>query len=161
MECRNSKTKLLGLFLLTCALGAGSYFCTTLPSLKAQIAGWLGVAFFGLGAVAVPVRALRGGPQVVIDDDGIDDRRLNVGVIRWEDIRSLSIGTVKSSKFLCIEVAEPEKYLRVLPAWKRKLAELNGALGFPPLTISFTGLSPGIDEVWDHLQLRDPDLRQE
>ena len=154
MECHNSKVKLFGYLVLTCLMVGGSYFCTTLPGLKAQVAGWFGIAFFGLGFIAIPIQFFRGGPQVLIDENGIHDRRLKIGAIRWEDIRSLSIGSINSAKSLCIEVVEPEKYLGQMPAWKRKLARANRALGFPPLTISFGGLSPGVDEVWGYLQVQ-------
>jgi hypothetical protein len=154
MECYTSRAKLLGLLALTCVMVGGSYFCTTLLGLGARVVGWVGVGFFGLGFVAVPVMCLRTGPQVILNDEGIEDRRLKIGIIRWEDIRSLSIRSVNSVKFLCVEVFDPEKYLSRLPRWKRSLAGLNAALGFPALTISFQGLSPGIREVWAYLQDR-------
>jgi hypothetical protein len=155
MECYTSKLKLLGLLGLTCVMVGVSCFCTTLPGGIPQVVGWIGVGFFGLGFIALPVQFLRAGPQVVINDEGIEDRRWKTGVIRWEDIRLLSIGSVESAKFLCIEVGDPDKYLRRLPRWKRSIAAANEPLGFPPLTIGFSGLSPGLKEVWAHLQARE------
>lgn len=155
MECYTSKVKLLGLLSLTCVMVSMSYFCTTLPDLTARVVGWVGVSFFGLGFIALPVMFLRTGPQVIINDEGIEDRRLKIDIIRWEDIRSLSIGSVNSAKFLCVEVADPGRYLSRLPRWKRSLTAANVALGFPALTISLSGLSPGLKEVWAYLQARD------
>ena len=152
MECHTSKAKLLGLLGLTCAMVGASYFCTTLPDLAPRVFGWIGVAFFGLGFIAIPVMLFRTGPQIVINDEGIEDRRMKIGVILWDDIRSLSIGAVNSTKFLCVDVADPQKYLSRLPPWKRRLAAANGSLGFPPLSISCSGLSPGVEEVWAYLQ---------
>jgi hypothetical protein len=155
MKCYTSKVKSLGLLGLTCAMVSVSYFCTTLPGLTPRVVGWIGVGFFGLGFIAFPVMFFRTGPQVVINDEGIEDRRLKIGVIRWEDIQSLSIGSVNSAKFLCIEVADPERYLSRLPRWSRPLRAATEALGFPSLTIGFSGLSPGLKEVWAYLQGRD------
>jgi hypothetical protein len=155
MECYPSKVKLLGLLGLTCALVGVSYFCTTLPGLTPQVVGWMGVGFFGLGFIALPVMFFRTGPQVVINGEGIEDRRLKIGVIPWENIRSLSIGSVNSAKFLCVELSDPERYLSRLPRWSRSLAAANEALGFPALTISFSGLSPGLKRVWAFLHARD------
>jgi hypothetical protein len=154
MECYQSKVKLVGLLVLTCVMVGVCYYCTTLPKLMPQVVGWLGIAFFGLGFIAVPRMLFRTGPQVVINDEGIDDRRMKCGVIRWEDIRSLSLGSVNGSKFLCIEVADPEKYLSRLPRWQRSLAPVQEAMGFAGLTIGFVGLTPGIKEVWAYLQER-------
>src|SRR5206468_4326400 len=135
-----------------------SYFCTAMPDLIARVVGWIGVGFFGLGFIAFPVMFFRTGQQVVINDEGIDDRRLKIGIIRWEDIRSLSIGRINSAKFLCVEVADPEAYSSRLPRWRRSVWAATEALRIPTLTISFSGLSPGLKEVWAYLQARDSRL---
>lgn len=155
MKCYPSKVKLLGLLGLTCVMVGVSHFCTTLPGLIPQVVGWIGVGFFGLGFIALPVMFFRTGPQIVINDEGIEDRRLKIGVIQWGDIRSLSIGSVNSAKFLCVGLSDPERYLNRLPRWRRSLTAAVEALGFPALTISFSGLSPGLKEVWAYLHARD------
>src|SRR5437870_3398973 len=91
MECYPSKWKLLGLLGLTCLMVGASYFCTTLPELTPRVAGWVGLALFSPGFVALPVMVSRTDPQVVINEEGIEDRRKKIGVIRWEDIQSLSV----------------------------------------------------------------------
>ena len=156
MECYPSKVKLLGLLALTCVMVGVSYFCTTLSGLLPQVVGWIGVGFFGLGFIALPIMFFRTGPQVLITDEGIEDRRLKIGVIRWEAIRSLSLRSVESTKFLCVELFDPERYLSRLPRWTRPLRVVTEALGIPSLTIGFSGLSPGVKEVWAYLQSRSP-----
>ena len=155
MECYPSKVKLLGLLALTCVMVGLCYFCTTLAGL-ALVVGWIGVGFFGLGFIAIPVMFLRTGPQVIITDEGIEDRRLKIGVIRWEAIRSLSIRSVESTKFLGVELFDPEGFFSRLPRWTRPLRVATEAMGFPALTIGFSGLSPGVKEVWAYLQSRGP-----
>jgi len=152
MECCASGAKLLGLLGLTIVMVGSSYACTTVPGLFPRVVGWIGVGFFGLGFIAIPVMFFRRGPQLVINEEGIEDRRLKVGVIRWSDILSLSIGAVYSAKFLCVEVTDPDEYLSRLPRWKRSLTAATEALGFPALTIGFSGLSPGLKEVWAYLE---------
>lgn len=153
MECRTSRVKMIGLLALTAILVGVSWFCTTLPGWKSQAVGWSGLAFFGLGFVAIPIQFFRSGPQVTIDDRGIEDHRLGVGLIPWEDIRGARVVSVKGTKFLCIEADDPTVYLSRMPAWKRSLVGTNLALGFSELTISFVGLSPGIDEAWRFIQV--------
>lgn len=154
MECHPSKWKLLGLFGLTCVMVAVCYYCTTLPNLKALIAGWLGLALFSVGLVGFPIAFFRKGAQVVINDEGIEDRRLKLGVIPWEDIDSLSLGKMKSTRFLCVWLVEPERYLARMSRWQRMMAIANEKLGFSAITISFSGLSPGINQAWAYLQER-------
>jgi hypothetical protein len=137
-------------------LGA-SWFCTTIPKLKAQIAGWTGLVLFGLCFIAIMAQLFRSGPSIILDDSGIHDRRSSFGTIPWTDIVSLQIGSVRSQRFLCVEVVDPNTYLSRLPRHKRLLAQANLSLGFPAITIGFSGLSPGIDEVWSYVQANHPD----
>ena len=59
-------------------------------------------------------------------------------------------------EYLCVDVAHPKDDLSRLPRWTRSkwLLAATKALGFPALMISFTGLSPGLKEVWPHLEAR-------
>ena len=154
MECYPSKLKLLGPLALTCAMVAMCYFVARMPGVFERVVGWVGVAFFGLGFIAFPIMFFRTGAQVIINDEGIEDRRMKVGVIRWEDIVSLHIASIESTKFLCIEVDDPQKYLDRLPRWTRPLTAATKAMNLPPLAIGFAGLSPGLKEVWAHVQER-------
>jgi hypothetical protein len=137
------------------------YFCTTQPGLEGRVVGWFGVAFFGLGFVVFPIMAFRTGPQVIIDEEGIHDRRMKIGVIPWQDIAGLSIGSVHSAKFLCVDLVDREKYVSRFPRWNGPLFAVNQSFGIQGLTISFSGLHPGLKEVWLYLQatrgVRDPD----
>lgn len=154
IRCFPSKPRLLGLFGLTCMMVGMSYLVTLTSDFMARVVGWIGVAFFGLGFIVFPLQFFRKDPQVVINDEGIEDRRQKIGVIRWEDIRSLSVGSIQSTSFLCVDLIEPEKYLSRMPKWARPLRTLNEKLGFPAISIGFQGLRPGLAEVWDHLQAR-------
>jgi hypothetical protein len=137
-------------------LGA-SWFCTTIPKLKAQIAGWVGLVFFGLCFIAILAQLFRSGPSVILDELGIHDLRSSFGTIPWADVVSLRIGSVRSQRFLCVEVLDPSTYLSRLPSHKRLLALANPSLGFPPITIGFSGLSPGLDAVWSYVQSNHPE----
>ncbi len=150
--------KTLGVAALAIVMVAASYFCTTLPGLKPQIFGWLGVFFFGLSLLLIPVRLIRGGVVVLIDDVGIEDRRTGIGTVPWEDIRALRIVKIKSTRLLCVDVTDPEKYMSILSPYKRLLAKSNIALGFSPVTIGFVGLTPSQREVWEYLRNKRPDL---
>lgn len=152
MECYRSKHKLLGFLILTIIMVGGSTFCTTLPDSALRLIGWIGVVFFGLGFVVIPAMYLRKGPQVIINETGIEDFRLGVGMIRWDDIGSFSIDSVYSSRLLCIEVKNPQAYLSRMPIWKRALTKVNRSMGYSRFTISFSGLTPGLDDVWAFLK---------
>lgn len=138
--------------ILTVIMVGGSYYCTTLPDLSLRLAGWIGIAFFGLGFVVIPAVFFQKGPQVTIDETGIEDRRLRVGIIRWDDVSALSIDSVYSSRLLCIRINNPQEYLSRMPVWKRTLTRVSKSMGYSEFTISFAGLSPGLDDVWSFLE---------
>ena len=152
MKCYTSIPKTIGLLVLGILMLGGCYFCTTLPGLKPQIVGWIGLVFFGLCFLAIGRQLFRSEASVVLDDVGIHDLRSSFGLIPWADITSLRIAAVRSTRFLCVEVHDASIYLSRLPAHKRLLAQANPSLGFPPITISFSGLSPGLNEVWTYVQ---------
>jgi hypothetical protein len=156
MRCQTSIVKTLGLVVGAVLLLAACWYCTTIPRLEAQVAGWVGLVFFGLCFVAILIQLFRGRPSVILDEAGIHDLR-SFGTIPWTDIISLRIGSVINQRFLCIEVRDPETYVSRLPARKRVIAQANPSLGFPPITISFSGLSPGLVEVWSYIQASHPE----
>ncbi len=123
------------------------YFCTTLPGLKSRVVGWIGVCFFGLGFFIIPRQLFRKGPQFVVDERGLEDRRSRLGLVEWVDILSLSVGEVRQQRFLCLHVVDPEKYLGRLSKAGRIAARANVSLGFSEITIAFSGLSRSTDDV--------------
>ncbi len=157
MRCHTSISKTLGLVFLGVLMLAASWLCTTIPEPMARIAGWVGLAFFGLCFVAILRQLFRRGPSVILDESGIQDLRSSFGLIPWTDIAALWIGSVRSQHFLCLEVVDPDPYLSRLPSHKQLSARANRSLGFPPITIGFSGLSPGLDEVWRYIQAKHPE----
>ena len=72
-------------------------------------------------------------PVVVINDQGIFDRRLKIGVIQWSDILDAQIEM--EGQFLCLRVRNPEAYISKLPPAQRKKMEFHQSLGFRMLNI--------------------------
>ena len=95
--------------------------------------------------------------QVQIDNNGITDFRINFGLITWRDLKKVRIKNVRRKRFLCLEVANPEIYLSKLSATKRKLAEIDNALGIPRIVIGFSSLEPSIDAVVKYIRVKYPE----
>lgn len=151
-EAYPSKAKLLGLFILNIAMVATCAFCVTLPELKAKVAGWAGIAFFGLGLIVIPRAFFRTSrPKIVMDDDGIHTGS-SVGIIEWADIVAFRIDAIKGTKFISIFVDDKIKYLDRMPPLARKSAELHPQMGLSEFTLCFVGLSPGLDEACFYLE---------
>jgi len=146
--------KLAALFVLSVIMIAGACFCTTLPGAARQVAGWFGVFFFGLAPPIIVVRLCQRHPVVIIGPDGVLDSRLTCGPIHWSDVTAVERRTVSGNSILCIRVRDEETYIARMSRWKALLARFNRVFGFPPLSIGFTGLTPGMDAVWEAIEER-------
>ena len=153
LECRPSRIKLLRLLCLTCVMVAVCWFCTTLDEIVPVVVGWIGMIFFGYGFIVFPRAWMNAGtPSIVVGPDGIDDRQSHYGFIPWQDITCLTVHSVKGTRMLSVHVADTDAYLSRLPGARRIGAAANQSLGFAPITLGFSSLTPGIDEVLHYIQ---------
>jgi hypothetical protein len=101
-----------------------------------SLIGW-GLVALGGGYALVILRSLGEETEhLVIDDSGIRDSVLPVGTISWDEIRSATVQQIGSAAVVALEVRDPERFIRRLPAarqfiagrrWNRAhLAELLG-----------------------------------
>ena len=157
MECNYSRIKSVGMFFLGLLMVSVSYFCTTIPKIDAKMVGWLGVCFFGLCFLKIILNLFKQGQAFIINEQGMQDFRSKWGFILWSDIVYVSIGVVRSTRFLCIEVKDQNIYLSRIPPWQRFLKDTNKNFGFPMINVSFSTLTPGLKEVWDYIKTNHPE----
>jgi hypothetical protein len=115
MECYYSRSRLIGLALLNTLMMATAWVCLFSPNIVAVMSGWAGIVLCSLAYIGLVKGFCRSGPQVIISDAGIEDRRCAAGLIPWMDIDAVSVGSVASTRFLCLHLREPEKYLGSFP----------------------------------------------
>ncbi len=97
------------------------------------------------------------GPALAVNENGIEDFRAKWGLIPWTDIVYVKIGSIQGSRFLFVEVDDPNAYLSKVPAWQRALKDSNKSLGFPLIDINLNTLKPGLDEVWNYIKMNHPE----
>jgi len=51
------------------------------------------------------------GPCIIINDQGINDKRLRLGMVRWSDIEGARMHGVAGAYFISLQVANAEQYL--------------------------------------------------
>lgn len=157
MKCYFTPAKTLGLVIVGIAMVVAAWFCTTFPGLKPRVIGWIGLGFFGPALVVIAWQGLKPGSVVEITEEGIRDRRTSHGLVAWGDVTRVRVGELNGTRFLCIETADEEARFSRLSSVSRAMAAANRGLGFPLITISFVGLTPGIDEVWNHVAAAHPE----
>jgi hypothetical protein len=157
MTCNYSKVKILIAAFILAFFLCGSFYFLSLPDITKKCSGAAGVLLFGLCFYQVMVSLFKKGPGIVVDERGIEDFQWGWGVIPWSEIIYVSIGTIKSTRFLSIETRNADVYLSKVKGitcfWKYS----NEVLGFPPICLNFNILTPGVDEVFDYIKRKYPD----
>ena len=148
LEFRHSPQKQLVLAIVSCVLVAGSWFVATHnPDVVYRILGWLGVGFFALCAVIAVNRMIAGGVPFVFDLAGIGFPTATFGLLPWSEIKSYAVVTIRGNYFLALTFNDPDRVLSRVSAAKRKWALANARLGWGHWALSFSGVTPGLDEA--------------
>lgn len=98
-------------------------------------------------------KLVRQGPEcvIVIDDEGVLDKRLKVGKILWTDVRNVYRVNSHNIPFICIETRRDDFYIDRVPGitafFMRLSGKMKGIAGFSAITISAVHL----DHDPDHL----------
>jgi hypothetical protein len=106
---------------------------------ESPLTGWSGIIFFGACALVSAWQLFDARPRIVIDDRGILDRTLNVGVIEWSDILDATVKRTHDNPFICLDLRDPAKYVGRLSPMMRRMVDLNRRLGFTELSLNLTG----------------------
>lgn len=109
------------LFALSISLGAALVFCS---------------------------RIFNSAPQLIVSLEGINDKRLNLGMIGWNEVTYVILSKDKYTQMLSLTLNEPEKYYHRLPKFELFLRKLNGQRGNNDFRIRFADLDKPIDEIW-------------
>ena len=108
---------------------------------------WIGVLFFGYGVTVFVRRLFDKEPRIVINDVGILDRSLGVGVIEWRDIRSAYIWSYQRSECICLELYDTKRYTKKLSPVRRLFVALNRAVNATPFSITASGTNGSTEQV--------------
>jgi hypothetical protein len=158
LEFRYSPQRQLALFITGCALVAVSGLAATRSAdIVYRTVGWFGVVFFTLCALIAVKRMINGGIAFAFELGGIAFHTGAFGLLPWTDIREYAVVSVKGNYFLALTFHDPARVLSRVSATKRRMAITNQRLGWGHWALSFSGLTPGLDEavafIREHPQL--------
>lgn len=135
-----SRLKYFGLLILTLGFVALGAFLVRKADSRALWIGWTNIVFFGAGAVLFVRQIVDTRPRVVIDENGIFDRTLGVGVIPWAAIVDARLQSVRSIPFICLELRNPDAWRARLGPIRRALTRGNEAFGCAMLNVNLSGI---------------------
>lgn len=113
----------------------------------------MGVAattFFGALTLAVGDLAVRPGPGLVIDDEGIVERTsgMAAGRVRWEEISALRIVRhANQQRVVGLDLHDVEAHMDRLAGWRRWLLRTNMRTGWPAVAIHVDSLGQDAEQL--------------
>ncbi len=146
---KNSIRKYVLLSILTLIFVAGGIFILFVgKDLEATIISWLSIIFFGFGQIVFLFQIFDSRPRIVIGDEGIFDRTLDIGVIEWQDIEDAYLNSVFGNDFISLVLKDNEKYLSRTSKIKAKVAKYNSVLGFETINVNLSGVNIKSDKIY-------------
>ena len=138
ISIKSSRIKPLVVLLGCAGFVAGGIFVlkTDGPALVA----WSSICFFGAGIPIMIFQIIDRRPRLIIDNDGIIDRTLGIGKVPWKEINNAYLRSLNGNNFICLELADSDKYLLKLSKIKRGMVNANQRLGFTPFSINLVNV---------------------
>ncbi len=149
---QSSPWKNIGYFLLSLGFVIIGNFM--LLSGEPPLIAWSCILFFGLGIPIFGRELFDRRPRIILSHEGIFDRTLGVGVIRWEDVEGAFSQSINGSDFICLHLRNPERYVGKLSPAKQKLAAANASMGFTPLSLNLSGVQANTHQVLELILAR-------
>ncbi|MFS4418809.1 STM3941 family protein [Maribacter sp. 2307ULW6-5] len=151
IEIPLSKKKIILLLLAAIAFVAGGIWIATNPERFIpnifkitnpeiiRIGGIVGILFFGAAGIYGIKKLFDKKVGLIIDSNGITDNSnaSSIGLIEWNDISDIRTKQVMSTKFLLIDIVNPEKYIgKAKNGIQSRLMKANMNMYETPLSIT-------------------------
>lgn len=115
-----------------------------------QIIGIVGILFFGAAAIYGLKKIFDKKIGLTLDSNGITDNSnaSSIGLIEWNDILGIRTKQVMSTKFILIDIVNPEKYLgKAKNGIQSRLMKANMNMYETPLSITSNTLNYDFGEL--------------
>lgn len=111
--------------------------------------GYIGLPFFGLVSILLTKKLFDNKPGLIINKKGIIDNSnsSSIGLIKWSDITKISQKEVVSTKFLLVEIRNPQEYIEKANQIKKLLLKQNLNTYGTPITLTSVGLKCSFEEL--------------
>ena len=160
MKCEPSELQRTLFFPLILVWFIAMIFGMSASPVVVRMVSGLGIAL-GIPAAWFGLQQMfRKGPTLILNESGIDDKRLGVGLIPWTAISSVSAYAIRNRPLIELWLSDESTYVSRLPRWQRMYAPIAKATGHSPFVISMTFLTPGFRPVYEYIlrfvQAREP-----
>lgn len=114
-----------------------------------RVSGFASLIFFGLCLICILFKAFDKNPGLVINQNGITDNShfCSVGLIKWSQIKEIRTQQVMSTKFLLVDVLNPEHFILKSSSFKAWLMKANLKMYNTPISINSNSLKHNFDDL--------------
>lgn len=92
--------------------------------------------------------------RLVIDDTGIRDTLLPVGTIGWREVTGASVQQIGSVAVVVLDLKDPERFMRRLPATRQFIARKALEAGLPAVYLTLAGTDADAEQIAEAIRRR-------
>lgn len=90
-------------------------------------------------------------PVIILNDEGVFDKRLKVGTIKWSDIRRIRSYNLFGAQYISLELHNMNFYESRRPMWFNLVTQVQRVYGMSSIAISTNGLDVDQATLWHKL----------
>ena len=94
------------------------------------------------------------GPCIVLNDEGIYDKRLGMGLIRWSDIERVRMQGLSGAYYISLELSNSDQYLSRQPAYTRIANQIWRLYNISPIHIKVAHMDVAPGDVFELIMSR-------
>ena len=135
---------------------AGAMVAAGIALQQAELAalGWTLAALGGIWVLLLLRSLGEERERVVIDDSGIRDTLLPVGTIEWSEVTGATVQRIGSVPVVVLELRDPERFVRRLPATRQFIARKALEAGLPAVYLTLTGTEADAEHIAETIRQR-------
>ena len=112
---------------------------------------WLLLIVVSIALVVTLIRGQSNDPVIILNDEGVFDKRLKVGTIRWSDIRRIRSYNLYGAEYISLELHDMNHYESRRPLWFNILSQVQRVFGMSSIAITTNGLDIDQATLWQKL----------
>jgi hypothetical protein len=110
---------------------------------------WVLLAGVVIGFVQAVRQTFDRGPCIIINEEGINDKRLGMGIIRWSDIERVSMQGLGGAYFISLELMNSERYVSRQPMYTRISNQVWRLYNISPIHVKVAYMDVAPDELFE------------
>ena len=138
---------ILMLFVAVAFVAFGVFLVKHADTTFESWAGWPAIIFFSAAIPFYVWQIIDRRPRLTIDEHGINDRTMGVGLIPWSEITDSYVKSIRGNHFICLVARNPEMWTSKFSATKKAMIKANKTLGFTELNVNLSGTGAQPQEI--------------